>query len=387
MAGQVLDDAGRIDFPGSRVAQFGAMREAGARWVRIEFRLGSCFNDWTSPGCPTAQGPSALAVYDLVINEARAQRLQVLGLVDYASWPGTQDNWAMNNAEHNPTERFGTCRNESGRYSGGCNPYIEAFAQNAAGTLAAHFDGTNGPLVDQWEIWNEPNAYTTPQGDSYYTGGTFIYPSNFAWMLRLSYEAIKRVQPNTTVISGGLFALDTTEPNTRNGVYTPPGPSTGTGTSASHCAANLSAGQSGATYLCSTYEMGRNRAGWRPGAYPLDQIGQHLYVDQWKRTSRQALLAYLQELRYAYRDYEGDATRKQIYITEVGWTTDTVSAALQADNLQTAFTEVFRPTPFVARAFWFFFRDEPAAALNYGLLDADGNPKPAYAAFQRSAAY
>src|SRR5437762_1261870 len=60
-SGQVMDDAGRLDFPNSRIAQFGAMHDAGAAWIRIELRLGPCFSSWTSPGCATAQGATALA--------------------------------------------------------------------------------------------------------------------------------------------------------------------------------------------------------------------------------------------------------------------------------------------------------------------------------------
>jgi hypothetical protein len=380
MTGWVMDDAGRIDFPGSRVGQFRSVREAGAGWVRIEFRLGLCFNDWTSPGCATAQGANALAVYDLVVDEARGAGLQVLGLIDYTSWPGVQDQWLANNAEQNATERYPNCRDDAGRYSGGCNAFIESFAQGAARVVAEHFNGVNGPLVDNWEIWNEPNAFTESPSTGVYRGGYFVYPSNFAWILRLSYEAIKAAQPNATVISGGLFAFDITEPQTRSGVYE--------GVAArSRCSANLASGQSGAAYLCATYEMGRLRAGWRPGTAPFDHVGQHIYADQWKRTSRESLLRYLLEVRYAYREYEGESTPKQIYITEVGWTTDTVSMTVQAENLQTAFEEVFRPTPFVARAFWFLFQDEPAARLSYGLRDPDGAPKPTLEAFRRSAAY
>lgn len=386
VSGWVIDDQGRVDFPGSRVGLFSAMREAGAGWVRIELRLGPCFADWTSPGCDTAQGPNALSVYDLAIAEARAQGLLVLGLVDYLSWPGTQSQWTANNAEHNRTERYGVCRNEAGRYSGGCNGWIQRFADNAVAVLASHYDGVNGPLVDHWEIWNEPNAWTYSPAPGVYEGGYFLYPSNFAWILRLSHEAIKAAQPNAVVISGGLFAFDVDDRLNRSGAYTPP--TTGPVTSAqSRCAAVLAAGQSGSRYLCAVYEMGRLRAGWRSGATPFDHIGQHLYVDQWKRTTRQAILAYLQELRYAYRDIEGQDTPKQIYITEVGWTTDTVSSVVQAENLQVAFEQAFRPTPFVARAFWFLFRDEPDAALRYGLIDGDGSRKPAFAAFQQSAAY
>ena len=45
--GWAVDDEGNTQFEGSTSATLPLMREAGAGWVRINFRLGACFRDWT----------------------------------------------------------------------------------------------------------------------------------------------------------------------------------------------------------------------------------------------------------------------------------------------------------------------------------------------------
>src|SRR5436190_1540360 len=66
----------------------------------------------------------------------------------------------------------------------GDNKYLQKFSSKAAVTLAAHFKDR----VSAWEIWNEPNAWTSSPSSGVYQGGSFIYPSNFAWLLRHVYE-------------------------------------------------------------------------------------------------------------------------------------------------------------------------------------------------------
>ena len=59
------------------------------------------------------------------------------------------------------------------------NAGIQNFATNAAGVLASHIAGRIG----WWEVWNEPNAYTTSgPGPGEFRGSSFIYPSRFAWL-------------------------------------------------------------------------------------------------------------------------------------------------------------------------------------------------------------
>src|SRR5262249_19355893 len=120
--------------------------------------------------------------------------LKVVGLISNEAWHGDQAQWTFNNAELNTN---GT----------GDNTYIQNFATNAAGVLANHFVGR----ISAWEVWNEPNAYSTSgPAPGEFSGSSFIYPSNFAWLQKRSYTAIKAAQPGaaSVVISGGLFGSD-----------------------------------------------------------------------------------------------------------------------------------------------------------------------------------
>ena len=59
------------------------IQEAGAGWIRINFRL-DCFQDWEDAACVEG-GESAKATYDGIVNEARALSLNVLGLLSNES--------------------------------------------------------------------------------------------------------------------------------------------------------------------------------------------------------------------------------------------------------------------------------------------------------------
>jgi len=376
--GWAVDDAGNVLFDKSVVDTLPFMQEAGAGWVRINFRLGDCFQDWETSVC---MGRTALEAYDAVITEAQNRNLKVLGLLSNESWHGQQSDWTANAAE---TTAGGS----------GDNAYIRDFAEKAARVLAAHF----GERVPHWEVWNEPNAWTSLDANGEPTGGTFIYPSNFAWLLKRSYDAIKSADPNAAVISGGLFGhdiggasvtiMERGQPRQaiKRGDFAParvPGrPPSG---DTSPCPSTLT---NGGDYLCATYDAGIAKAKWQKGRYPLDHIGQHLYVDQGGATSAAKLSSYLDDLRNAYLKYEGKRTTKQTHLTEFGWQTPTggLSEATQAANLQVAY-DTFKKTTYVARAYWFAIQDVPAALLYFGLLRDDGSQKPAFATYQTAAAY
>lgn len=145
---------------------------------------------------------------------------------------------------------------------------------------------------------------------------------------------------------------------------------------------------SGGDYLCATYDAGRNYAGWSSGTSPFDAVGQHLYVDQASTTSSSKLSSYLSDLRKVYVNYGGEPSSKQTHVTEFGWSTGSVSASVQAQDLQVAY-QTFKPskTDFVARAYWYRTQDLGVAADYYGIVDTNGGVKPAYATFQQYAAY
>ena len=351
--------------------------DAGAAWVRINFRLGAS-QSWTET--VTCNGVSALELYDAVVDNARAEGLQVLGLLSNESWPGTQADWQANSAERNPG-------------SSGDNGYLVAFSKNAALVLALHFAGK----VAAWEVWNEPNAYTSYSPATGYTGSTHIYPSNFAWLLRHVYdEASAAGVTGTLFVSGGVFGHDLPSSLTpsgggverKRGDPQTPGYSVPGG---SKPALPLSADpvvlQSGADYLRATYAQGIALAGWSQfqathGFYPLDGIGQHIYVDQGTTTSAAKIAGYLTAVRAVAIEHP-EVPPPPTWITEVGWTTASVSETVQARNLRTAF-DTFAVTPYVDSAFWFQFRDIASAGMYYGLLtpfDPPWTRKPAWVAF------
>lgn len=381
--GWAIDDAGQVNFVHSLSSSLGTIHDAGAGWARIVFRLGRCYPTWTVVGC---DGRTALQAYDEVLANIQGHNLRVLGVITAESWAGTPADWTANNAE------------TAG--GNGDNPYTQAFAAQAAGVLAQHFAGQ----VGDWEVWNEPNAWTTTDNQGHFSGSSFLYPSNYAWLLRRSYVAIKSAQPSSRVAFGGLFAHEpfgvqtavliggqiqhVTKRGDMPGARRAPlrglaltvQPST-------TCASTTPAGSdSGASYLCATYSAGLGFANWVPAAYPLDDVGQHLYLGLGTSISSATITTYLQDLRQAYIAYEGSGTSKRTLVTEVGWPTDQVSPQVQSDNLRVAF-QTLQATNFVARSFWFSTQDVPEAGLFFGLVDTNGVAKPAYNAYQQYATY
>jgi hypothetical protein len=372
------------------------MAEVGSRQLRVNLRLGACFRDWTTPvtskdvttrGCdPSVVGKTAVGAYDPVLADALARGFVILGLLSNESWQGQQSAWTANNAENS---RKGT----------GDNRYIQDFAQKAAGVLASAYDGhrsavVNGTIVSlrisSWQLWNEPNAWEANPGPGVYTGSSFIYPSNFAWLLKRGSASIKAAQPSATVLSGGLFGHDIggapatvvestgrTRRIVKQGEFAPPRSGAEPTVQATSC---LGSAVTGAQYLCSTYDMGVLKAGWSVvGGLvqgPFNQVGQHLYIDQGSATTGMKISTYLNEIRTVYTQFEGTNTAKVTAVTEFGWATPSVTESVQADNLELAFS-TFQATTWVVRGYWYRTQDLGVANDYYGLFRGDGTRKPA----------
>jgi len=326
-----MGDNGEIFFTDQVAASIAASH---AGWVRLNFRLGPNFSDWSDT---SSFGFSALSRYDSIVDHALNHSLQVLGLLSNEAWNTTNvpGDWQANSAEVAD--------------GNGDNPYIQAFETGAAGVLIPHFAGK----IDHWQVWNEPNA--TP---------TFMYPSNFAWLLRRVYvTAQESGVPNLTMVSGGLLSTH------------------------SQTSTTLTSANTGADYLRDTYHQGQANAGWETikstcGSYPLDLIGQHLYIDQWGRTRGDRVERAVQLVYDAYVEAEGGTTSKTTQVTEMGWTTNLVSERLQASNLKTAYSQL-KKLAFTPRTYWFFLQDIPVADLFHGLLRSDGTFKPSWDAYQQ----
>jgi len=326
-----MGDNGEIFFTDEVAAK---VAESHAGWVRLNFRLGPNFSDWTDT---SRFGFSALSRYDTIIDYAFNNNLKVLGLLSNEAWntPNVPDDWQANNAE----------------VAGGSgdNAFIQNFDVNAARILIPHFAGK----IDHWQVWNEPNATLT-----------FAYPSNFAWLLRRVYVAAKESGvANLTIVSGGLLSTH------------------------SQSSTALTSANTGADYLRDTYNQGKVNADWDTikstyGSYPLDVIGQHLYIDQWGRTTASRIEQAVEQVHAAYLESEGGSTDKTTHVTEMGWATNLVNERVQARNLNTAYTRL-QELAVTPRTYWFFLQDIPAANLFHGLLRSDGTLKPSWDSYQK----
>jgi hypothetical protein len=331
--GAVIDNAGNILFTDTVAAQIAA---SGAGWIRINFRLGNgYFLDWTDT---SKHGYSALSRYDTIVATARNHHLNILGELSNEAWNGWLSLWQANNAE----AAGGT----------GDNTYLQEFSQKAALELVRHFAGQ----IDTWEIWNEPNQ-----------PATYLYPSNFAQLLAHVYRDVRAAGITTaSFVSGGI-------------------------TSVQDSSGKITSASSGADYLTQTYAQGKRLAEWNiirtdSGSYPLDSIGQHIYIDGYAKTTAAKIRSSLKFLRDAYVQGEGGSTTKKTVITEFGWSTKNVSEKVQSDNLQTAYIE-YKRTVYLQNAYWFFLQDEVGSGLYFGLLRVAATQKPSWNAYQTYANY
>lgn len=339
-------NTGQIDFTSTLAAQ---LVQGDAGWVRVEMSLVKGHTNWDS---------TMLGYYDTVVNNATAAGLQVLMLIDGGSWPGSQSDWCSNNFENHS-------------FTNGDNPYIENYATNAVLPLVQHFRGR----VKVYELWNEPNCWTSNPSNGVYTGATYVYPSNFGWLLARSWEAVHGTGQinDVTLFSGGLFGLDISGQNysAAGGQYLDDTYSTGT---------NLSKGGSFA-HTKSHY-----------AAYPLDGVGEHIYLTPGSQVTSNEFRQYEDWVHQALTKYEGTNSPKKTFITEFGWQTTNagnsngVSQALQDTNLATGFRTI-QATPYVRGAIWFQWADNPAGGLWYGVVDSSGQPKLSYPDFQKYEQY
>lgn len=316
-AGWAINNSGQIDFPGSVLNQLALMRATGATWLRLNFRLGGAFSTWNS---------AILGLYDQIVNAANAQGFNVLGLLCNEAWPGKQSDWCANNAE------------VAG--GNGDNDYMQAIGQ-VAGQLAAWFY----LRIPAWEIWNEPDAWTK----SYGIGGSFIYPSNFAWCLKYAYDAIQAQFSDIEVITGGLFVNDL----------------------------GATIGLGSATYLQQTLTFGASAI--PDFDQPFDGIGEHIYIDQGRATNASNIQTAVQAISDIVPDLP-------VWITEIGWQSGAIGTATQAANIQTAWNTL-QTLDQIERVFYFQVGDNQFANMTFGLYDASNNPKPALGAYQQSAIF
>jgi hypothetical protein len=302
----------------------------GAKWLRFDF-------DWSQIQPNNSQSYN-WAPYDAVVAAATTRHLSILGIIDYTP------SWAQ----------------PAGCSDNKCEPSSAALYGTFAKTLASHYASS----VHDWEIWNEPNnpGFWQPAPN----------PKAYVALLQASYSAIHSVEPNETVITGGLSPQATTSDS-----YSP------------------------YDFLSAVYQDG--------GKPYFDAVADHPYTfplsptanadDAWTQMANPT--NSLRSLMVA----SGDAN-KQIWITEFGSPTGgpgpvatlsnpnlaaspyVVDPGLQASILSDAIT-LYRTYSWAGPFFYYSYQDagtDQSTNENFfGLITASGAQKPAYAVFQQAA--
>lgn len=195
--------------------------------------------------------------------------------------------------------------------------------------------------VHAWEIWNEPNhAQFWGRPD----------PAAYTTLIRRAYATVKARDPGATVVSGGLAPV-----GDGPGEIAP------------------------LTFLRKVYELG--------GGASFDALGYHPYQYPDAPSTPDPRNGFLQTRALHELMLEhGDGT-KPIWGTEMGVPTrgpGSVSEAEQADRLREAY-DLWNSWPFTGPLLWFELRDtgdERTTEASFGLVRAEGDPKPGLSAFE-----
>ncbi len=209
--------------------------------------------------------------------------------------------------------------------------------------------------IKAYIIWNEPNLAIE-------WGGRPPDPTAFTELLRLGYETVKAADPQALVVAAGLAPTNS----------------------------NDAQAMDERLFLQEMYRAGAGRYFDVLAAHPYSfgQAPSAPAGDQDHPAFRR-----LAELRQIMLDH-GDRP-KPVWITEMGWTIDPppeqanigVSLQQQAAYLVEALEIIRREWPWVELVtVWNLSQPQPADPFGgYSLLDSDGQPRPALAAWQQAA--
>jgi len=284
------------------------MITAGATWIRIDV-------DWSV--VEVDAGHYQWESTDRLIAAARQRGLQVLGMLAYTP------HWARPEGSEDkvpPTD-----------------PAM--FARFTADAVARY-----GPMgVTAWEIWNEPNSalFWMPKPD----------PDEYARLLVASADAMRAVDDDITIVTGGLApAVD--DPDGRS--------------------------MAPITFLAELYDSLGNAAdaiGVHPYSFPASPFD--------AETAGWNTFYQLPEL---YEELvELGATNTSIWLTEYGAPTGTSERSVAESDQAVLITDALLAVDqwsWAGPIFLYTLRDPrydpPDLEANFGLIRADGTPKPAW---------
>jgi hypothetical protein len=286
--------------------------------LRLNFRLDgqASWND------------ALLRQYDAYVNVAREHGYDVLGLVANEALMGDQTVW------------------NTGYDATGYSAYVQQYV-DTVGLLMRRY----GDTIKNWEIWNEPNAWSNPgyANDPAHAGGTYILPQVYSKILAETYlqNRATLAAKGLHLVTGGLFAHDI------GGSFSP---------ATDYFGQLLGQG---------VWDWMQANAGRR---FPWDGAGYHVYIDQSGWTSRDHVMQYIDAMQGLKVQYS-DST--PLWITEFGWQSWSVPEDVQAGNIDLAL-QTFESRGDVARTFVFKIDDYDS----WGIFHDYGGPKPAVGVYQ-----
>jgi polysaccharide biosynthesis protein PslG len=298
------------------------LQEAGIGRVRL---------NWSWKDFQKVPGPFTFERFDVVARLANEHGIELLPiLLGIPQWASTApDELKAERGDMSPVDRYRPVDLT------GWLTYVSTVVEryDSDGTD----DAPGSPRINAWEVWNEPNLsfYWPPEPNV----------QEYATMLAATHDAIKAADPSANVVLGGL---------------------SGSGVNAE-----------GTGFLQQLYDLG--------GGANFDVLSMHRYV--YPNGENMGLLRESLEAARAEMDANGDAD-KPLWLTEIGW-----SDAPEAWGLPTAaqediaawLTEVYT-TPLPADAiFWYSLRNQDIdeqVEHNFGLLERDFTPKPAWEAYR-----
>jgi arabinogalactan endo-1,4-beta-galactosidase len=296
---------------------------AGVRWVRVGFDLSSA--EYHRRGKLETWYINQI---DYAIRAARHAGLEVLMEVDRTPYWASAD-------PHRYVNRSGLHWNNHWRYRH-WSDYAKVVAD-----VVTHYKAFG---VHAYELWNEPNWKPFwPTGPD---------PRDYAALLKAAYPAVKRVDPQATVLMGGLSSLNSY--TYLQGMYN-------AGARGYYDAANFHVYPENGPHDCLTLGGGR----------------------QWRGSL--CLLQGLHDVMVRNHD------RVRVWATEFGWSTcrgggSCVSPAVQGRYIKATY-EMFqtRPYQWVQNAFVYEMHDLLSTgdwSRNLQILKRNYAPKPAYFALR-----
>ena len=278
------------------------LESLGVKWMRVEFirnwNVGDVIN---------------FSAYDQIVDRAAAHGIQILGLLDYQTkqWSEKSD-WE--------------------------SPSWQASFVDRVEEIVSHFAGR----INCWEIWNEEDL---PEYR--------IDPAPYGRLLTDVYDAIKVIDPNASVVFGGL---------------------------------SNAWGTGGAKdYLIAVYNSPAFSSYYsQHGIYPYDIMAVHPYC--WTCDPETYLADALNNNIKAVMNLYGDEDKK-VWLTELGWNSNDVGEQNQADYLTSSYeicrtlTDPAYPElgPYIRTYSWFKYNDDVTGG--FGLIREDETKKPSYYAY------